>query len=298
VHYTPSGAEGGGKPEPLEFPSTPAEVMQFADRLANELGEISMLNATLRGQPPPNVTSGAMAATLSANALEFLNGAQKALVIAVERSMNHGCQAYKNLASVEQIVDITGESTFAYTKKFKAQDLGGLRKIYIRTQSALMNTTSGRMQLGESLMDRQLLKDPLLLIQLINGAPPETLFKSTWTENIAVQSEVDALLEGQNVFPLETDNHPLYIAAYKEILDNPIIREKTELPQIIVPLLKQRMQMELSMDPTLKALLRGQPLPPPQAPSNSKSNPSDAMTKEAESGAAAPAQPAEPMPVM
>lgn len=298
-HYNPQNAEGGGKPEPVQFPSTPPEVMNFAGNLSNELANISMINDTLRGAPPSQVNSGAMAATLSANALEFLNAAQKAVIIAIERTMNHALMAYKNLASVEQIVDIVGENNYAYVKSFKSDSLKGLRKIKIRTQSPLMNSIAGRIQLGESLMDRGLIKDPMLLIQLQEGAAPETLFKSTWTENIAVQAELDALMEGRPVFPLETDNHPLYIAAYKEIMDNPIIRERTELPQIIIPLMKERLQMEMSMDPMLKAILRGQPLPaqqpaPQSGPGNNQAPP---LGGPPGADGPQPAQPAAPLPV-
>lgn len=297
-HYNPQDAEGGGKPEPVQFPSTPPEVMNFESVLDRKLGDISMMNDTLRGSPPSQVTSGAMAATLSANALEFLNAAQKAVIIAIERTMNHALVATKNYATVDQIVDIVGENNFAYVKQFKADSLKGLRKIKIRTQSPLMNSIAGRIQLGESLMDRGLIKDPMLLIQLQEGAAPETLFKSTWTENIAVQAELDALMEGRPVFPLETDNHPLYIAAYKEIMDNPIIRERTELPQVIIPLMKERLQMELSMDPMLKAILRGQPLPAeqpaPQLPAGKDAPP---MGGAPGTDGPQPAAPAQPIPV-
>jgi hypothetical protein len=303
-NYTPQSAEGGGKPEPMTFPDTPVSVMNFATVLQNAQSEMSMLNDTLRGQPPPNVTSGTMAATLSANALEFMNSAQKAIITAVERTMNHVIMAYKNLATVDQIVDITGESSFSYVKQFKAESLSGLRKIKIRTQSAMMNSQAGRIALGETLTS-QGMADPGKLVQLYEGAPIETLFEGKWTQEIAVQAEIDRLMEGGEAFPLETDNHPLYIAAYGKVLDNPIIRERTQIPSIIVPLMKQRMAMEMEMDSTpqgqaLKAMLRGQPLPqmaPPPPQVGGKSPQKQPELVDQVGKVAQPSEPAEPMPM-
>lgn len=296
-NYTVQNADGGGIPTPIKFPDTPASILQFAQVLQNAQSEMSLLNDTLRGQPPPNVTSGAMAATLSANALEFMNSAQKSIIGAIERTMNHVIMAYKRLATVEMIVDITGESTYSYVKQFKAESLKGLRKIKVRTQSAMMNSQAGRIALGEQLV-AQGMTDPRKMVLLYEGAPVESLFEGAWTEEIAVQAEIDALQEGASVFPLETDNHPLYIAAYKKILDNPIIRERTELPGIIVPLMKQRLAMELQMDPTLKAMLRGQPLPPPTAPQpNQAGGPPQMQSPNVTDLAGKPAQPAQPLPI-
>jgi len=80
--------------------------------------------------------------------------------------------------------------------------------------------------------------------------------------------EIDAILEGQEVSPIITDNHPLYINAYKKLLYNPIVRSQSELLPIVLDLIQQRLQLERELDPTLKAILRGQPVPPQQGGSS------------------------------
>lgn len=296
-NYTAQTAEGGGgKPEPIQFPDTPASVMNFAQILDREIDDMSGLNETLRGQSAANVTSGQMAATLSANSLEFMNKAQGAIVMALENTMNHVTRAYQKLATVEQTLEITGESTMEYVKMFKAEDLKGLRRISIRTQSAMLNSQAGRIQLGETLTQQGLVKDAQKLILLYEGAPIEVLFEGTWNEEICVQAEIDAILEGKEIFPLESDNHPLYIAAYKKIIDNPFIRMNTDLPQKIVPLMKQRVSMEMGGDPVLKAMLRGQPIPQ-MAPSPGGGGPAPVNPSDQAGQVAQPAQPAEPTPM-
>jgi hypothetical protein len=154
ITYTPQGADGGGKPEPLQLTATPPEIMQFADKLEQWLEIVSKMSATLRGSPPPNVTSGEMAATVSANALEFLSSASKAVTIGVEKLMNFSIQWYQKFADVEQIVNLVGKGEISSVKEFKSQDVQAIKRIKIRTQSPMMNTVAGRLQFADGLLQR------------------------------------------------------------------------------------------------------------------------------------------------
>lgn len=298
ISYTPANAEGGGKPEPLQLTSTPPEVFNFLNVCSQYMSNVSMITETLRGQPPANVTSGAMAATLAANAMEFLNSASKAITIWAEDLVNIAIENYKRFASEDQILDITGEGSVAYVKQFKADDLQSLRQIKIRTQSPLMNTVAGRLQFGDSLLQSGLIKKPQQYLNLIEGAPVDALFDDDFSENMAIQAEVDALLEGRNVVPMITDNHPMFINAYRKLLYNPHIRTQSEITQVIVQLMQERISMEQQLDPMLKAMLRGEPMQ--QAPAGATSQPAmpgQTATELTETAAKpqAPAEAAEPL---
>jgi hypothetical protein len=298
ISYTPANAEGGGKPEPLQLTSTPPEVFNFLNVCSQYMSNVSMITETLRGQPPANVTSGAMAATLAANAMEFLNSASKALTIWSEELINVAIQNYKIFATEEQILDITGEGSVAYVKSFKADDLKTLRQIKIRTQSPLMNTVAGRLQFGDSLLQAGLVKKPQQYLNLIEGAPVDNLFDDDISENMAVQAEIDALLEGRPVMPMMTDNHPIFINAYKKLLYNPAVRTQSEITQSIVQLMTDRLMMEQQLDPMLKAILRGEQMPPPAgAQGQPVPMPGETATQLTEEAAmpAAPAEPAAPL---
>ncbi len=302
ISYTPQNAEGGGKPEPLQLTSTPGEVFNFLNICSEYMSNVSMITETLRGQPPANVTSGAMAATLAANAMEFLNSASKSLTIWAEDLVNIAIKNYKLFATEDQILDITGEGSISYVKQFKADDLKSLRQIKIRTQSPLMNTVAGRLQFGDSLLQAGLIKKPQAYLNLIEGAPVENLFDDDMSENVAIQAEIDALLEGQSVVPMMTDNHPMFINAYKKLLYNPHVRTQSPLTQTIVQLMQERIMMEQQLDPMLKAMLRGEPLPEQQQPGapmggQPEALPGEIATELTEEAAkpAAPAEPAAPM---
>jgi hypothetical protein len=299
ISYTPANAEGGGKPEPLQLTSTPPEVFNFLNICSQYMSNVSMITETLRGQPPANVTSGAMAATLAANAMEFLNSASKSITIWAEELVNVGVENYKRFASEEQILDITGEGSVSYVKQFKSEDLKALRQIKIRTQSPLMNTVAGRLQFGDSLLTAGLVKKPQQYLNLIEGAPVDTLFDDDLSENMAVQGEIDAILEGRPVAPMMTDNHPMFINAYKKLLYNPYVRTQSEITQAVIALMMERISMEQQLNPMLKAILRGEQMPqqPAGAPGQPAALPGETATELTESAAkpSAPAEEAVPM---
>jgi len=272
IDYTPQGADGGGKPEPLQLTATPPEIFNFMNALSATLEEMSGINSTLRGQPPANVTSGAMAATLSANALEFIYSDTKGLTIGLETIMNMSIKNFQKLASAQQIVQVVGEGNTASVIEFKREDLEGVKQTKIRQGNPLMNTIAGRLQMGEALL-------PLLqagktdavakYMGLLEGAPIDTLFESELSENSAVQMEVEALMRGENVAPLITDRHPLFIRAYQKLLYNPAVRQNGQLTQTLLALMQERAMLEMQCPPDLKAILRNEPMPmmapPPEA---------------------------------
>lgn len=298
ITYTAANAEGGGKPEPLQLTATPPEVNAFADRLRDLMGEISMINSTLRGSPPSNVTSGAMAATLSANALEFLSNASKAMTINMEALMNLAIKCYKKFANVDQIVDIVGDNLTSYVKEFKADTLKSINRIKVREQNPLLSSVAGRLQLTDSLMQSGLIKDPSKYFGILEGAPVQSLYEDSYDEQIVVQQEIDAIMDGRNVMPIITDNHPLFIKGYKKILANPIVRVNSTIVQTVIQLMTERIKMMdiVSQDPVLsRAIAMQYDQPPPGASGGPQGGPppGDAVSK-MEADTASPADPAKP----
>jgi len=305
ISYTPQNAEGGGEPKALQLTSTPAEFFTFTQSLGAFLDELSMINSTLRGAPPANVTSGAMAATLAAQALEFINSDTKGLTIGVERLMTLSIENFKRFATVEQVIDVVGEGNISSVQNFKSDALTPIRQVKCRVGNPLLSTIAGRLQLGESIM-------PLLqagqtaeigkYLSLIEGAPVESLFDTPLTENIYVQQEIEKLMRGENVFPLISDNHPMFIREYQKLTYNQALRSNSALMQHILDLMLERLSLEGQLDPRLKAILRNEPMPQmlPQAaqggnqpPVEAEEPPSAAMEQDRQevAQAAAPAQP-------
>jgi hypothetical protein len=127
----------------------------------------------------------------------------------------------------------------------------------------------------------------------------DTLFDDDLSENMAVQGEIDAILEGRPVAPMMTDNHPMFINAYKKLLYNPYVRTQSEITQAVIALMMERISMEQQLNPMLKAILRGEQMPqqPAGAPGQPAALPGETATELTESAAkpSAPAEEAVPM---
>lgn len=270
IQYTPmSNVDGGGRPENLNLTNVPNDLYNLVNLLEKEITDASMINDTLRGSPAPNITSGVMAATLSSNALEFVNVASQRLYLGLEFLMNKCIEVYKTFASVERLVEISGLSNMSYVRTFKGEDLSALKQIRIQESNPLLSTTAGRLSISDGLLQLMQQQKPELVqkyLMILEGAPVSELYESDISEATAVQMEIDAILEGKEVNPLITDNHPLYINAYKKLLYNPLVRERSNILPVVLSLIEKRLELERQLDPTIKAILRGEPIPPPQQP--------------------------------
>jgi len=308
IYYSEQQAEGGGIPKPLEMPTTPPEVGNFMRDMNTYLGNISMINDTLRGQPPANVSSGAMAATLSANAMEFLTSAQKSITLLIEKVVNQAIKNFKLFSSMEQLVDIVGIGNITYAKQFKDSDIKSLNKIKVSTMSPMLSSSSGRIQVADSLLQNGLLKNPEMYFQILEGQDVSVLYKDSITEQTAIQAETDAILDGDKVQPLIFDNHPKFIKSYQALLYNPYVRTNGRLVQTVIALMQERMNMEMTImtNPMLAqmvSVLRGEPaqninqMQPSQGSGNGAGIPTPPGTeKEDPKGGklSKPAQPAQP----
>lgn len=291
--YKPMPIPNGGLPQSLQLSRVDGQFFQFSSTLQGLMQDISMLNSTMRGSPPPNVSSGAMAATLIATSMEFLTPASGAINLALERVLTYAIQNYQDFGNEAHLVEIVGDNNLAKIQAFKKEDISKISRIKLRRQSALMQTTSGRMALGESLLKNGI-GDAKKFVNLVEGAPVDSLYSDNYDEEAAVKSEIDAIFEGKPIAPQLSQNHPKYIQAYKSLLDNPHFIVNSNLVGGVIDLMRERLKMEslLQQDSQLFTILRGQP---PPAPVTNVQNPQGLAQQTPDY--AAPSAPAQPLPI-
>jgi len=296
-HYTPQNAEGGGRPEALQLTESPKETFQFMDVLRANMQEISNISGSLRGQPPPGVDAGVALATLSANAIEFLTTYSEAYNSAMERSMTLAVGFWAKFATIPQMVDVVGLNNQSKATEFKAAHASKIKKIRVRTQNPLFSTIAGRSAMAKDLMSMGLIKDIKGYFHIVDGAPIESLFKNEYSQENLIQSENDALIEGQPVKVLSIDDHALHIAAHSSLLDDPAIRLGDSIAPAVLQHILEHVQQSQTVDPLLYAMVRTGQTPqmgPP--PGGEPSKPGSGVNGKApQEVAPGPATPAEPM---
>lgn len=286
IYFTPQNAEGGGKPEPMQLTQSAPETFKFAEFLDKYMTGISGLNSTIRGQPPAGLTSGTAIATMSANALEFINSLAKAMDLGLEDIMDKAMRFYGKFAVIPRKISVQGRSGTSYMKEYTGENLAVFSKIKIQRQNPIMNTLAGRIDTAEKLLQSGLVTTPEQYFSVLEGAPKEVLYKKELSQNDLIESENEALLEGRAVPVLAIDNHPKHIQGHSELLNNPAVREDATYAETVMNHILEHLQLSQTTDPMLMAMVNtGQmpqmPPPPPMGKAGPMAAPPPDMAPDA-----------------
>lgn len=272
ILFTPQNTKGGGLPVPLQLTQSAPETFKFADVLMRHMLDISNINSAIRGQPPSGVTSGTAIATLTANALEFLNSFSKAYTMAMEQVMTLSIKCYQKFAKTPHLLLIEGKNSQAFQKTFTGDHIKAIQRVKITVGNPLMQTLAGRIDTAEKLLNTGLIKSPREYLSILDGQPLEQLDKVELSTNDLIQSENDQLMEGQKVLTLITDDHVGHMREHLCLLNDPMLRKNGQNVQIITDHILEHSQMldQLQVqNPRLLAILQtGQmtQIPPPPPP--------------------------------
>lgn len=269
--YTPQNAAGGGKPEPLNLLQSSPEMYKFAGELSKYMLDVSYLNSAVRGSPPPGVTSGTAIATLTANAIEYLNGLSKANRLALERIMNLTVNIESKFAKSKRTVTIYGKNNQSFTREYDGSDLKNITKFKMQAVNPLMQTLGGRIDMAEKLLQTGIVKSAQDYVSILDGAPLSQLTESETSENDLIQAENDALMDGQPVMALVTDTHPEHVLKHKTLLNDPAVRFNNEMVERVLAHMQEHLDLAETGNQTLMAMAQTGKMPeggipPQQAP--------------------------------
>lgn len=255
LSYTPQNAPNGGKPEVLKMSESNPQLFQFSTVLLENMQQMVNLNSAARGAPPSGVTAGVAIATLTANALEFLNSVAKSYQMCLEQSMMHAINAYRRFASIPKVVAITGKQNQTMTKEFVGHDLDPIKEVKITVANPIMQSTAGRVDIAEKLLAQGLIKNAEDYIAILDGAPLSRMTKGVLSETDLVELENEKMAEGVEVPVLATDKHAYHINEHRAMLNEPSIRSNAQMVQLILAHIEQHLQLEKTTDPLLKAIV-------------------------------------------
>ena len=269
VSYTPMpGIPSGGKPEPLQLTQSAPETYKFCEMLKGLMLEISQVNAALRGDPPPQVSSGTAIATLTATAYETINSSAKSSRAMLHKAMMGGINCYRRFSSVERTLG-TSSGGQSVTTKFIGSDLDPIKGIELQEVNPMMNTLSGRMEIAKDVMAQGLVTNLKGYFAVMEGAPPEELYKNELGQEDLVNRENEALIKGEIVTTLNIDDHPYHIMMHSIPLNDPKVRLNKELSDRFLAHILEHDNLARNMDPFFAAMVatgkmpQGGPPPPP-----------------------------------
>ena len=227
INYNPKNVQGGGKPEAMQLTASSPETYKFIDILLNHMQMVYQVNSAMRGNPPPGVTSGTALATLTTNGIEFAQNFIKAYIDSMETVMTHAIWAYKNFATQEMLVNMVGPNKTTLVKKFKGEDLSPIRRIIARIGNPLMATAAGRLEVGNQLLQQQMIPDAQGYFDVLEGAPEGILYQDIVDERSLINKENEDLRIFKPVLALIDDSHDLHIQHHRTLTFDPEIRRNS-----------------------------------------------------------------------
>ncbi len=267
VSYSPQMGDGmrGTKPEVLELCKLPPNLLDTINLMQQYQQRISNISGALQGILPPGVTAASAIATLSANSVEFIEPISLAVHSALEEGMMRAITQTSQFLSEEKTIELVGPKSSAAVAKFSGEDLKGLKRVTLLTQNPLTMFAGGRLQIAEQYMKMGLLQSPEQFDTVMAYGSLEPIHRGTLSKENLVEWENQQMRQGQPIPALATDDHAYHIREHLMLLNDPDIRRRPELVQMINDHAQWHLELSREVDVGLYAMAQtGKNLPPDQ----------------------------------
>jgi hypothetical protein len=124
------------------------------------------------------------------------------------------------------------------------------------------NTTAGKVQMAEQLLQMGSITTPEQYLTVINTGQLDTMTEDTQSELYLVRAENERLISGDRVKAMITDEHTLHINEHKAVLSDPDLRFDEDLAARVTAHIQEHIDLLRSADPDLLAIIKQQPLGP------------------------------------
>lgn len=263
------------KPQALNLTASAPETYKYIDTLTQTVGTIMGINEVTRGNPDlvlKGQQSGAALALMSTQSIQFNSDLGKAYESLAERV---GTAIIKMLAK-RSVVPRQGRmlamSGKPYAKQFKGDDLAMIDKVTVKTGNPLAQTTSGRLQIADSLIQNGFIKNRQDYMQVLETGNLEPLLESYDMEISLIKDENDKLSNGEYTPVAAFDDHVGHIPEHKTILASTEARKNPQAVMAVTKHIQEHLDFLAGnaqhgpINPIL-ATIGNQPTLPPGTPS-------------------------------
>lgn len=251
-----------GAPSALQLTKSSPESYNLIGILEKVMETISGVNSVSRGNPEASLKSGTALALVQAQSLQYMTGLQQSYIQLLEDAGTFMINILKEFADEPRIVSISGINNSQRIKQFNNDDIVAIDRVTVDVGNALMQTSAGRWQVAENLLQMGLIKTPEKLLQLLNTGNLEALIDGTTNELDVINSENEALLLGQPVIAISIDAHAMHIREHKSVLSDPVLRFDQDLVQRTLAHIQEHIVLLQQTDPNLLAINGEQPVGP------------------------------------
>ncbi|NRA92514.1 MAG: hypothetical protein HRU26_07485, partial [Psychroserpens sp.] len=148
-------------------------------------------------------------------------------------------------------------------EEFKSEDLSEVSRVVVDVGNALMQTTAGRVQVAEQML--QMMPDkmtPEKYLMVMNTGNLDTLTDGIMDELDTVIGENESLVKGDPIIAIATDHHAMHIREHRDVLSDQKLRQDPELVDRTLAHIQEHIILLQNTDPNLLAIIGEQPLAP------------------------------------
>ncbi len=266
------------KPEVLQLMGTAPEVFQYREALIESKSRLAGLDPVTLGNPTKDLSGSAMA-LLQSTSVQFSIGTQQSYVSALEDVGTAIINRLRVFAKVPRVAAIAGKNNKQFMEEFVGDDISMVDRVLVDQGNPLMNTTSGKMNLADKLLEHQMIQTPEEYLMVYTTGRLEPLYQNLQSELMLIKQENEQLSEGINPPVLITDNPLIHLKEHQVVANSPEARNDPQIMQAYTQhqqdhinlwrghLDPQSGQWINGIDPALAGMLGiPSPPPPPQPP--------------------------------
>lgn len=243
------------------------------------------MNDTVLGDASKS-QSGEALRMLHSMALQYNSGLASAYAHATEQSMSNCIDACKLYMKGDQVIPVVGRGNAQTVKRFKAEDLGVIESVRIEMNAAAMNTSAGRKDVADRLLQAQAIT-PVQYLEMQKTGRLESALDYPFSQRVLVDTENERLKNTQGdpqtgqaaidpttgeplngVKVLATDDHAYHIKEHTICVNDPDIRLNNVVAGAVLAHIQEHVRQWSALSQAQPAVLAatGQqpaPMPPP-----------------------------------
>lgn len=262
-----------GPPTPLQLTKSSTESYNLINILEKVMETISGINSVARGNPEASLKSGTALALIQSQAIQFMSGLQGNYIQLLEDSSTFIINLLKTFADEPRVIAIAGISNTSRMKEFNNNDITDINRVVVDVGSALLNTTAGRWQVAENLIQMGIITTPEKVLELLNTGSLKNLTQSTTDELDVIRTENEALINKEPIIAISIDHHAMHIREHRGVLSDPALRFDADLVQRTLNHIMEHLTLLRETDPSLLAVIGEQPVGPVQGSPNAPQQP-------------------------
>jgi hypothetical protein len=258
-----------GPLQPLNLLQTAPEVFNFTETINQWMQLLSNVSPISRGEAPASMSGTAMA-LLQQQSIQFNAGLQLSYQQLLENVGTAIIELLQEYAQEPRIAIIVGKTNKTLMKHFSGKDLEGVNRVIVDTANPLTKTSAGRVEIANQLLQTPgMIKTPEQYLAVLTTGNLEPLYEYDRSRQHLTKAENEALMEGEQVTALLTDDHAIHVLEHSCVLNSVEARKDPNIVQNVLTHIQEHIDLSKQMTPEMAAMLKQTsfaPAPPPQAP--------------------------------